>query len=296
MAGVATRRLEIDALRTLWAVREQGGVTRAATALGMSQSAVSHKIRRLEASLGCDLLARRPNGPNFTPAGDELLGYAQRILGLHDEAVLSLTRTSITGRIALGLTEDTTCSELARILGRFHHLHPNVTVRTRVRMSLALQDLLLAGELDAAILLVFAHDVRPSDLVLFRESLRWVKSPDWALPASGPLPFLSFSEDCFYRRWAYDVAQDDGLVLETVFECSSAVGIVTGVAAGLGIALLNNRHVTQDIEVIEEGLPDPPGIAYVVRRARNTRNPVLDALVAEIKADIGRFGGLRIAG
>lgn len=224
-----------------------------------------------------------------------MLGYAQRILCLHDEAVLSLSHTSLAGKIALGLTEDTTCSELARILGRFHHLHLNVTVRTRVRMSLTLQNLLVAGDVDAAILLVFAHEVRPSNLVLFREDLRWVKSPDWALPASSPVPFLSFSEDCFYRRWAYDVAQDDGLVLETVFECSSAAGIAAGVVAGLGVALLSGRHVSPEMEVIGERLPEPPAIAYVVRRARRTRNPALDALVAEIKADIGRFGGLRIA-
>ncbi|MCP6156760.1 LysR family transcriptional regulator, partial [Klebsiella pneumoniae] len=41
-------RLEIDALRALRAIRQHGGITRAAQALGLTQSAVSHKIKRLE--------------------------------------------------------------------------------------------------------------------------------------------------------------------------------------------------------------------------------------------------------
>ena len=135
MASVMQRRLEIDALRTLIAVEQTGGVTRAAEVLGLSQSAVSHKIRRLETSLDCDILCRKPNGPMFTPAGQDLLGYARRILGLHDEAVLSLSKSPLQGKIALGMTEDTTCSDLSRILGRFHRLHPQVAVRTKVRMS-----------------------------------------------------------------------------------------------------------------------------------------------------------------
>ena len=60
----------------------------------------------------------------FTRAGEELLNYAGRILELHDEALLALTRTDLAGRIQLGLTEDTTCSDLSRILGRFRRLHP----------------------------------------------------------------------------------------------------------------------------------------------------------------------------
>lgn len=130
MKELNNRRLEIDALRALLAIRHHGGITKAATALGLSQSAVSHKIRRLEVSLDCELLGRK-GGALFTAAGADLLDYASRILGLHDEALLSLSKTPLAGRLALGLTEDTACSDLARILGRFGRLHPSVTVRTR---------------------------------------------------------------------------------------------------------------------------------------------------------------------
>ncbi len=295
MPDLTSRRLDIDALRALWAIRQHGGITRAATALGLSQSAVSHKIKRLETSLDCDLLNRKPGGCMFTAAGEDLLGYAARILGLHDEALMSLAKTSLVGRLALGLTEDTTCTNLARILGRFRRRHPQVAVRTKVRMSLVLRAMLERAELDAAILQVFDHDLRPSDVVLFREALYWVKHPDLTLAVEGPIPFLSFDEDCFYRHWAMDRGQDCGVVLENVFECASAAGIVAGVTAGLGVALLSKRHVRPDMQIVTDRLPSPPALAYAVRRARKSRNPALDTLVGEIKAEIGQHGGLVLA-
>lgn len=295
MNELNTRRLEIDALRALAAIRQHGGVTRAAEALGLSQSAVSHKIKRLEVSLDCELLVRKSGGPMFTAAGEDLLDYAGRIIGLHDEALLSLSKTPLAGRLALGLTEDTACTDLARIFGRFKRLHPNVAVRTKVRMSLVLRAMLERGELDAAIVQVFGHEVRPTDVVLFREGLHWVKHPELMLPEGGPIPFLSFHDECFYRQWALDIGQDDA-VLETVFECSSAAGIVSAVNAGMGVALLSDRHIRGEMQIMTDRLPLPPSLAYVIRRARKSRNPALDSLVGEIERDVGRQGGLALAG
>ncbi len=290
------RRLDIDALRAIRAIKMHGGVTRAAEALGLSQSAVSHKIKRIETSLGCDLLDRRPGGGTFTADGEALLAYAGKILGLHDEALASLAKSDLAGRVLLGLTEDTTCSDLSRILGRFRRLHPHVSVRTKVRMSLVLRSMLERGELDVAIIQVFAHEVRPADVVLFREDLHWVKSREMTLQDGSPLPFLSFDDDCFYRRWAIDIGQDGGADLETVFECSSAAGIIAAVQAGLGVALLSDRHLRPEMEIIRERLPAPPSLVYVVRRARKARNPALESLVFEVEAEISRYGRLALAG
>lgn len=296
MTDLNARRLEIDALRALATLRQQGGITRAAEVLGLSQSAVSHKIKRLEQSLECTLLNRRPGAPLFTAQGEDLLHYATRILGLHDEALLSLSKSPLAGRIALGMTEDIACSDLSRILARFRRLHPQVAVRIKVRMSLSLRAQLEEGALDAAIAQVFVHDLRPSDVVLRQERLLWVKSPDLLLAPDQPIPFLSFDDQCFYRSWAMDRGQDHGARLETVFECASAAGIAAAVVAGLGVALLNSHQITPEMEPISGLLPEPPKLAYIVRRARKSRNPALDTLIHEIRSEISRNGALALAG
>jgi DNA-binding transcriptional LysR family regulator len=289
------QRLDIDSLRALCAIEDHGGITRAAAFLGLSQSAVSHKIKRLEKSLECDVLCRRPGAPVFTDAGNDLLAYAKRILSMHDEALLSLSKTPLHGKISLGMTEDIACSDLSRVLGRFARLHPGVSVRAQVHQSLALQRMLAKGSLDLAILQVFEHEVRPSDKVLYRERLHWVKSPFLEIDPGKRVPFLSFSDDCFYRRWALDTGQGSGPLFETVLECTSAAGVIAGVCSGLGVALLSDRHLRSDMEILSNPFPGPPAIAYVIRIARKVPNNAVDALAKEIGRDVDRQGMLRVA-
>lgn len=139
-------------------------------------------------------------------------------------------------------------------------------------MSLVLRSMLERGELDVAIVQVFAHEVRPTDLFLFRESLHWVKSHEPSLCPEEAILFLSFDDDCFYRRWALDIGQDGGAELETGFECSSAAGIVAAVNAGLGVALLSARHLLPEMEILDTRLPQPSSLVYVVRRQEDEKS------------------------
>ncbi len=286
-------RLEIDALRALLAIAAHGGVTRAAEHLALSQSAVSHKIRRLEQALDCDLLARRAGGPLFTDAGQRLCEYARRITELHDEALAALGKKPLSGTIRLGMTEDTTTSGIARILGRFTRLYPDVKVRTRTSQSLNVQAWLKAGELDVAVMQIFRQDVSPDDLILFEDDLHWVKSPEYRIDLTAPVPFLAFDSQCFFRQWGLRHGPHR---IDSVLECPSAAGIQSAVRSGLGVALLNGLHVTPDMEIIADLFPDPPGIAYVARTHLKRRNPAAMALIEEIRKEVENAVPLRIAG
>ncbi len=283
-----SEKLEIDALRALSAIRVHGGVTRAAAHLGLSQSAVSHKIKRLENALDCTLLARKAGGPLFTEAGSRLHEYAVRIVSLHDEALADLGKKRLAGTIRLGVTEDVTTSDIAGILGRFTRLYPSVSVRTRSSQSLNVQDWLQAGELDVAMMQVFSDDVKPDDHVIFQDSLHWVKSRDFVVDLSRPVPFLSFDQNCFYRQWgmSLDLPADQSFV--KVLECPSAAGIQSGVRSGLGVALLNGMHVTEDMDILENLFPVPPGITFVARVNRKSRSAPVRALISEIEGEFQR--------
>ncbi|POH35025.1 hypothetical protein ATY31_04525 [Sinorhizobium americanum] len=63
----------------------------------------------------------------------------------------------------------------------------------------------------------------------------------------------------------------------------------------MGVALLSERHLRPEMQIVTNRLPAPPALAYVARPARKTRNPALDTLVAEIENEISRYGGLVLA-
>ena len=75
----------------------------------------------------------------------------------------------------------------------------------------------------------------------------------------------------------------------------AAIAIVLSSFYALGVALLSDRHIRPGMEMLRGPLPPPPDLAYVVRRARKSRNPALDTLVDEIETEISRQGGLSLA-
>jgi len=84
--------LDPDLLRTFVAIVDAGGFTQAAKQVHRTQSAVSMQVRRLEETLDRVLFQRDGRGVQLAPDGEALLGYARRLLKLHDEAVAALTR------------------------------------------------------------------------------------------------------------------------------------------------------------------------------------------------------------
>ena len=288
-------RLEIDGLRALVAISLYGGVTRAAEHLALSQPAVSHKIKRLETILDCDLLTRRTGGPLLTEAGERLLGYAQRMLDLHDEALAALGKRPLAGTIRLGMTEDTTSGEVVRIVGRFSRLCPEAQIQTRIGQSLILKNWLEAGEIDIALIQVFDHEIMSDDLVLYKDRLHWIKSYELRLNSNKTVPFLAFDSNCFYKHWAQSECSRNKLRLKTVMEFPSVAVILSSVKSGLGVALMNSLHVTPDLEVIDAIFPAAPSISYVVRTRPKARNDAVQALIQEISREVKNAISLRVA-
>jgi DNA-binding transcriptional LysR family regulator len=77
--------LELRHLRAFLAVVDHGGYTRAAAALGVSQSTVSESLAALERATGAPVLRRSNRVLATTPLGERLLPLARRMLSLHDE-------------------------------------------------------------------------------------------------------------------------------------------------------------------------------------------------------------------
>lgn len=117
-------KFDIETMRALTAIADTGGITRAAKKLNLSQSAISHKMKRLENSLKRNLFSRIDGKISFSRDGEKLLDYAQRVVRLHDEAVASFHQSDLAGELRLGITEDVTASDMARILSKFSNNFP----------------------------------------------------------------------------------------------------------------------------------------------------------------------------
>lgn len=83
--------------------------------------------------------------------------------------------------------------------------------------------------------------------------------------------------------------QDNGAVVETVFECSSAAGKIAGVIPGLGVAMSSQWQFQTDTEIVDKDFPRPPDFAYVIRVRACEKSRVRD-LVREIGGEVPRFG------
>lgn len=84
--------LELRHLKTLLALREAGNLSRAAQLLNLTQSALSHQLKGLEAHYGAALFERKSNPVSFGAAGQRLLRLAEAVLPLVDEAERDVSR------------------------------------------------------------------------------------------------------------------------------------------------------------------------------------------------------------
>ena len=90
-----SRPLDIDAVRAFALVAELASFTRAAQVSGTTQSAVSLKLKRLEARLATRLIERTPRSVRLTAAGTGFLARARDLLAAHDRAIAEIGRAHV---------------------------------------------------------------------------------------------------------------------------------------------------------------------------------------------------------
>src|SRR6516225_7293455 len=137
-------------LQVFKSVVEEGGVIRAATKLHRVPSAVTTRIKQLEASMGVKLFHRDKQRLHLSPAGELLLDYAERLIRLSEEARDVVSGTTPRGTFRLGALESTTASRLPPILAGFHARFPDVRLELVTGTNDTLLGQLNERKLDAA--------------------------------------------------------------------------------------------------------------------------------------------------
>lgn len=149
-----TLQLSSQQLEYLVAVGEADTWADAAARLGVTPSALSQGLAELERRIGLALFEQKGRGRTLTANGRQVLDYAKRItattadLGLWAEAV----RRGERGQVRLGLIDVAAVHHFAQFLRRFQQSRRDVELLLTVVPSGALLEALLAGRLDAAIM------------------------------------------------------------------------------------------------------------------------------------------------
>jgi DNA-binding transcriptional LysR family regulator len=145
--------LELRHLKIIRAIDEAGSLTRAATSLGLAQSALSAQLKRIERALGGALFERGRHGAQPTPLGELVLDRARVLLPamreLQEEAVRFANTLEELPRFRLGGTHG---PMLGGLVDQLSLLHPHAAISTVTSWSVEeISDLVVAGRLDFAL-------------------------------------------------------------------------------------------------------------------------------------------------
>lgn len=178
-------------LEKIIAIAEEGSMAKAAQKLYITQPALSKCLTKVEESLGESLFVRRPNGLSLTYAGECLLKKAYQIMKLYEDVEMEFCELNHMRRgvLKLGSAERIGALVLPHLLKRFKELYPNIKIDIVEENSMILEEKLLIGALDIAILCLPLKNSNVNYQVFYEEPL-YV-----ALPSSHPLNKESFQKD-----------------------------------------------------------------------------------------------------
>lgn len=182
-ARVTAVDLEIRHLQLVAGISDAGTMTGAASRLHLTQSALSHQLRDIEARLGTPLFVRLGRSMVLTAAGRRVLDTARRVLGELERAEEDVRRLAghSEGIIRVCTQCYTGYHWLAGVLGSFQRKHPHVTVNIAADATDRPVDALLDGSIDLAILIDPARDRRLRLRPLFTDEMVAIVAPSHAL-------------------------------------------------------------------------------------------------------------------
>lgn len=279
------RNLDITTLRSLVAVADQGGVTRAATALNLTQSAVSMQIKRLEEMLDLTLFDRANRRVSLTASGEQLIGYARRILDLNDEVVGRLTEEIYEGEVMLGVPHDIVYPVVPRVLKLFNMAYPRVKVHLRSSSTVKLRDALERGEVD--VILTTEEGVADGGETLTKMALRWSGAIGGSSWKRRPLR-LAFCRLCIFRPSVLRKLDAAGIDWELAVESEDDRAVEALVSADLAVGALLEDSIPPHLEAIHTGgaLPEL-GVQNINLYARAGRDEVREALIRMLRQGFG---------
>lgn len=285
--------MTLEQLRSFVAVVQCRGFHQAGAFVNRSQSAVTQNIKRLEEGLGCSLLVRKQGRLlGTTPEGRRFFLHAMGVLEQVEQAIVTLKRPPLKGRVRLGVPDDFVIEQLHTVISRCLATHPSLHIDVVSTVSSTLQKLYQQRKLDIVIYKMLASR-READLncqILRSEPLYWVANKAVVLEDFAEIPLVVFPDGCAYRRAALAALEQLGKRWHIAYTSASYENIRRAVAAGLGIGILSRSAVGTQLVVLDQAhsFPELPMVelGMVISNEQALYRQVANYLVLEREQDV----------
>ncbi len=279
------RNIPIELLRSFVAISEHGSFSKAAVDLHLTQSAISHQVKRLQQLVGGDLFRKQARGVGLTDLGSRIKRYAHRILTLNDQVIEIGGRTSKHETIHFGIQSIFARKLLADVV---NHLPTSLTpahYRFICGSVPYLAEKLSAGYVDLVFMLA-PTESRRNMLAEWNEKIVWISAPEFSLPDDAAVPFVS-REQGFIDRKVLEVLDDHEVPYSTVFTAGDLTALAAAVEAGIGIMVAPERVIPLPLVIARDRmLPKLPelraGVFYKEGFDLKRNRLVVDAFLSAV--------------
>ncbi|PNG27818.1 LysR family transcriptional regulator [Methylocella silvestris] len=264
--------MELRTLRAFVEVVRQGGFSAAAKTLNATQPTISKSVKLIEEELGVPLLERLGHRSELTAAGDIVYRRALAMLAERDDLIAELDelRGLKRGVLRLGLPPIGTSLLFAPLFAIYRSRYPGVDIRLNEHGSKRLEELVAAGELDlAAVLLPAAHDfewqkVRDEPLMaLMATDHPCAGEEKIGLERLKTSPFILFESGFALNQVILDACGRQGFAPTVAARSSQIDFVIELAAAGLGVAFLPRLMAEQRANPgVRRVLLDEPGTQW----------------------------------
>ncbi|UHC17883.1 LysR family transcriptional regulator [Methylobacterium currus] len=272
--ALGDRRVTLEHLRAFVLLSRGNGFNEAGLQLHRTQSAVTQSLKKLEKILDCKLIERRQGHVSgLTAEGHRFLPAAYEILHRMNEAIVSMQRPEISGRIVIGVPDDFRLIELHGAISRCLGQNRNLRLEVVAALSSQLLDSLERNLLDVAIIkrvVGTEYDSFKDNVhLLRRESLRWVAAQSRTFDADVEIPLVIFPNGCCYRAAALAALNGASKRSYNAYTSASYENIKGAISAGLGIGILPQSAIASNHHILDvhDGFPPLPDIELVMIRA-----------------------------
>jgi LysR family tcuABC transcriptional regulator len=299
MAGIALRQV-----RAVIAVCEEGSFTRAAERENATQSGISQHVAAVERALKVKLFERASTGVIPTPAGLRYYRRCVEAVGLLDtagEEARSLA-SFVTGELRIGLMPTFTRAVLAPTLDHFISRHPDVRLHIVEGYSGLLTEMVLADELDFAVVPAFEGRIGLKSRLFVRDREMLLSGPRRGLTSLAPVrlrelrPFKVIvpGPDNVRRRNLETYFHTHGVEVDAMLEMDAMIGTLELVARSDWVTVLPSLISVNDLatgDIIVNPLADPRMHAefVLIQPARRTLTAQARLFLERFEAEVAHI-------